>query len=92
MKSKDQAIFEIFYVKESNSLISRECFCTLTPETDLSQTCGFWRKLKDHQYFPIQVKKVYMNGLALVKTPKPNLVLGHFWGFPSPPPQTKDVN
>ena len=48
MKSEDQAILEICYVKESNNLISRESFCILTPETDLSQTCGFWRKLKDH--------------------------------------------
>ena len=51
-------------------------------------TCFFCRKLEDHKYFHIQVKKVYMKWVRfLSKTPK-NSIWGHFLDILGPPKPT----
>ena len=56
-------------------------FWTITQEPVFSQASRFSKKLQDHSYFHVQVKKIHMNGLQFCQKPH-NIfwgIFGTFW-------------
>ena len=56
-------------------------FCHITQDADFSKTWGFCRKLEDHYYLHIQIKKVHINWIRFLSKPQKH----HFGAIFGPP-------